>query len=113
MSEDRDQYWSIIGTIILFGILGGFGAWFLSLIFHEQGLAIMGGYVLLAIAVWLTSARWYVKRTIFTCPKCNHRFKLSAGKFILSYGHPLARHVRCPECRKRSWCDAEPSAGRQ
>ena len=42
--------------------------------------------------------------SIYECRHCHTRFKPSAGAYIMGMHTITLRHLKCPECGKRSWC---------
>lgn len=42
--------------------------------------------------------------SIYECKHCQTRFTPTIGAYLIGMHTPTKRHLKCPECGKRSWC---------
>lgn len=42
--------------------------------------------------------------SIYECRHCQARFTPTIGAYLIGMHTPTKRHLKCPECGKRSWC---------
>ena len=61
------------------------------------GLAVLlGGLIVAAALEWDAGT--------FECKHCKARFEPTMGAYIMGMHTLTTRHLRCPECGKKSWC---------
>lgn len=61
------------------------------------GLVVMAGGLCVAIILDVDSS-------VFECPKCGARFVPSTKEYVMGVHTLTRRHLRCPECGKKSMC---------
>lgn len=45
----------------------------------------------------------------YTCPNCNHHFRLRFFKDLFSKsGGKLGKKIKCPNCKEKNWMKEEP-----
>jgi DNA-directed RNA polymerase subunit RPC12/RpoP len=61
--------------------------------------------LLLAVALILVLlVRWHARSTVYQCPACGHRFRISGWTdFVHPHGGDK-KYLRCPGCGKSDWC---------
>lgn len=74
-----------------FGIGKAFWIWLVA--FVALGLAL----------TWIV--RWHARRAAYRCTKCGSVFTISAFVDFTSPHYPGHKHLRCPDCEQRSWCE--------
>jgi len=61
-------------------------------------------YVIFVALLLSFIVRNHARKTTYECPACGHRFMISAWTDFISPHYPNKKRLRCPECRKKSWC---------
>ena len=59
------------------------------------------------ILVWIAifyAAKVDYETGVYECRKCGHTFKPTFKAYILGAHTLTTRHLKCPECNKKSWC---------
>ena len=65
-------------------------------------------FVMVSVSVILVSVFFAAKidyeSGLYVCRKCNYRFKPTFTAYIFGAHTLTTRHLKCPKCNKRSWC---------
>ena len=56
-----------------------------------------------AKCVCLSSLKFEVDAGYYECKNCHHKFVPIYKEVMFSINMGTTRHLRCPECKKRSW----------
>lgn len=64
--------------------------------------AIVAALVLLLIGVFYAS-KMEVDAGYYECENCKHKFVPTYKEAMLASHTPTKRHLRCPECSKKTW----------
>lgn len=54
--------------------------------------------------------RWHAHSYAYECADCKNRFSISTVTDFISPHYPDKKLLRCPACRKRSWCQEIPTS---
>ena len=77
---------------------------------NEQALGLVMGtsFVLLIIVVFY-AYKMEIDAGYYKCKNCNHKFVPSYKEAMLAPHTPTKKHLRCPECGKKTWAKKEMS----
>jgi DNA-directed RNA polymerase subunit RPC12/RpoP len=64
--------------------------------------------VITAALVLTVLVRWHARTVGYNCPECGHKFRITAWTDFKSPHYPHKKRLRCPACKKKSWCEAIP-----
>ena len=96
---------SIIGVVLSIALL------VVSAILAEEALIspatatvlIIISVILVFIAIFFAAKIDY-ETGVYECRKCGHTFKPTFKAYILGVHTLTTRHLKCPECKEKSWC---------
>ena len=105
MGVETKKYWKKVITLIILSTASmSIGA--ILLIPFKWPLGFIIWFVSIASGGLFLIVRWHAKNTAYICPECGHRFMISTFKDFISPHMLDKKLLRCPECKKRSWCRA-------
>ncbi len=64
----------------------------------------LGAFVLLGIGVWAL-VHWHASKVAYRCGHCNAVFTIGTFVDFTSPHTRSKKHLKCPSCQKRSWCE--------
>lgn len=96
---------SVIGVVLSIALL------VVSTILVEEALIspatatvlIIISVILVFIAIFFAAKVDY-ETGVYECRKCGHTFKPTFKAYILGVHTLTTRHLKCPECKEKSWC---------
>lgn len=94
--------WTILLTSTIFYI----GIMLLAVITLEEGVLlgiIISIFTVLYIIASLVSLKFEVDAGYYECRNCNHKFVPTYKEVMFSIHIGTSRHLRCPECKQKSW----------
>ena len=111
MSNKRKIVLSILGVVIGTALL------IASAVLTENELitpALAVLFVSISVAFLFTAIFYAAKVeyeiSVYECRKCGNIFKPTFKAYIMG-AHSLAtRHLKCPECKEKSWCKRKTNA---
>lgn len=72
----------------------------------EEGI-LHGSIIVISTIIYLIAMfigfKFEVEAGYYECRKCHHKFKASYAKALSAMHLGTTRHLRCPECNKKSW----------
>ena len=72
----------------------------------EEGL-LLGIIIAISTIIFLISCcialKFEVDAGYYECSKCHHKFVPSYGEALMAMHAGTTRHLKCPNCMKRSW----------
>lgn len=96
---------SIIGVVLSIALLV-----ISTILAEEKIINPVTATVLIAVSVvlvWIAiyyAAKVDYETGVYECRKCGHTFKPTFKAYILGAHTLTTRHLKCPECNKKSWC---------
>ncbi|MBE7043686.1 MAG: hypothetical protein E7399_09415 [Ruminococcaceae bacterium] len=66
--------------------------------------------VILIFAAIFFAAKVDYETGVYECGKCGHTFKPTFKAYLWGAHTLTARHLKCPECEKKSWCKRKKKA---
>ena len=94
-------------TILIVSVLFYVGIIFLAINTLEEGtllgVIICVATVILVIAAFI-ALKFEVDAGYYECKNCHHKFIPTYKQVLLASHISTTRHLRCPECNKKSWC---------
>jgi hypothetical protein len=78
----------------------------LIVVADPSGLTITALLVTALLLVLLV--RWHARSTVYQCPTCEHRFRISGWTDFLRPHGGEKKYLRCPGCGKSDWCREAP-----
>ena len=74
----------------------------LIIVAEPSGPTYIGLLVVTIVLVLLI--RWHAQSTVYLCPSCEHRFRISGWTdFVRPHGGEK-KYLRCPGCGESGWC---------
>ena len=96
---------SIIGVVLSIALL------VVSTILAEEkiinpttAVVLISGSVVLVLIAISYAAKVDYETGVYECRKCGHTFKPTFKAYILGVHTLTTRHLKCPECKEKSWC---------
>ena len=96
---------SIIGVVLSIALLV-----VSTILAEEKIINTATAVVLIAVSVvlvWIAifyAAKVDYETGVYECRKCGHTFKPTFKAYILGVHTLTTRHLKCPECKEKSWC---------
>lgn len=94
--------WTILLTSTIFYI----GIMLLALKTLEEGV-LLGTIITFSTILYIIAAfislKFEVDAGYYECKNCHHKFVPTYKEVMFSIHMGTTRHLRCPECKKRSW----------
>ena len=81
-----------------------------TILAEEKIINTATAVVLIAVSVvlvWIAisyAAKVDYETGVYECRKCGHTFKPTFKAYILGVHTLTTRHLKCPECKEKSWC---------
>jgi transcriptional regulator with XRE-family HTH domain/DNA-directed RNA polymerase subunit RPC12/RpoP len=92
----------IISTIFYIGILA------LALNMLEEGTLLLGTIICTTTIIYLIALfialKFELDAGYYECKKCHYKFVPTYKEVLLSTHISTTRHLKCPNCNKKSWC---------
>ncbi len=83
-----------VATLTYFAVAFGFNTAF---------FVWLGGFVALGLAL-AALVRWHARNVAYRCGHCQRVFTISPFVDFTSPHCPGRKHLHCPGCGRRSWC---------
>lgn len=102
ISHSTIGMWTILLTSTIFYI----GIMLLAVKTLEEGVllgTILTFSTILYIIAAFISLKFEVDAGYYECKNCHHKFVPTYKEVMFSIHMGTTRHLRCPECKKRSW----------
>ncbi len=84
-----------VATLTYFAVVFGFGTAF---------WVWLGAFMILGLAISAV-VRWHARNVAYRCGSCREVFTIGPLVDFTSPHFPGRKHLRCPRCGKRSWCE--------
>ncbi len=67
-------------------------------------IALIAVSVVLVLIAISYAAKIEYETGVYKCRKCGHTFKPTFKAYVWGAHTLTTRHLKCPECNKKSWC---------